>query len=275
MDIDQNLIAQFPVVIQSYTHQLLILYQIETVPAPIVDMNKQTDSYRHLQIDRPYTALNSETYISIRQQELWTCKKIGYKFYYKELFWVKHKSKCSCESAIFFNLGPDIIKENCKFAYYFNKTNITPMVPDRGNEINLVNKPGDKHNICNINNDISIKIPSHPYVLVNGSVLCNCGIEAENNFLLESLAACHHVKSKLVMYFMGNTTFVNYLNSLDNLIDSLKVPLLLNKTTYKQILPISLPTPEYDSKLWMVPDTAEKEIFWFMGKTYLYRIRIV
>ena len=43
--------------------------------------------------------------------------------------------------------------------------------------------------ICSINNNIPVRIPSYPYVLVNRSVLCNCGIKAENNYLLESLAA--------------------------------------------------------------------------------------
>ena len=80
-------------------------------------------SYPHLQVDRPYTALNSETYITIRQQELRTCKRIGCEFYCEELFMVKHKSKYSCESAIYFDLNPEIMKENCKFTFYYNKTN--------------------------------------------------------------------------------------------------------------------------------------------------------
>ena len=46
----------------------------------------------HVQVDRPYNALNSETYITIWQQELGTCKRKGYKFYCEELFVVKHKS---------------------------------------------------------------------------------------------------------------------------------------------------------------------------------------
>ena len=75
--------------------------------------------------------------------------------------------------------------------------------------------------MCNVKNDILVKIPSCPYVLVNKSVLCNCEIEVENNFLLESLAACHDVESKLIMYFMVNTAFVNYL---DKLTESLKFP---------------------------------------------------
>ena len=75
---DKNLIIQFPVFIQPYTQQPLILYQIETVPVPIIDQNIQAQSYMHLQIDKPYIALNSETFISIRQQELRACKRIGF-----------------------------------------------------------------------------------------------------------------------------------------------------------------------------------------------------
>ena len=83
---------------------------------------------------------------------------------------VKYKSKYSCASVIYFNLGPDIIKENCNFVYYFSKTDHSPKVSDGSNEIVLANWPDDRHIICNINNDISVKIPSHPHVLVNRGV---------------------------------------------------------------------------------------------------------
>ena len=102
-------------------------------------------------------ALNSETYISIRQQELRTCKIIGYEFYCEEPFVVKHKSKYSYESMIYFNLDSDTIKENCKFKFYYNKTDITPTILDGGNEIILAHWPDDKHFICNINNDIPVR----------------------------------------------------------------------------------------------------------------------
>ena len=70
IDRDGNLIIQFPIFIQPYAQQLLILYQIETLAVPIVNKNKQANLYTHLQIDRPYIALNSEMYISIRQDEI-------------------------------------------------------------------------------------------------------------------------------------------------------------------------------------------------------------
>ena len=129
---------------------------------------------------------------------------------------------------IYFNLSSDIIKENCNFAYYFTKTDIKPTVLHGRNETILANWPDNKHIVCNVNNDISVNIPSFPYVLVNRSVLCNCRIEVENNFLLESLAACHDAESKLVAYFTVNTAFVNYL---DNITESLKFPIFLYRTT--------------------------------------------
>ena len=153
----------------------MILYQLETVPVQISDQNNRALSYTHLQVKKPYIALNSKMFISLQQQELRTCKRIGYEFYCEELFVVKHNTKYSSESAIYFNLGTDIIKENCNFRFYYNKTDITSTVLDGGNEIILANWPNNKHIICNINYDIPVKIPSHLYVLVNRSVLCNCG----------------------------------------------------------------------------------------------------
>ena len=78
---NKNLIIQFSIFIQPYTQQPLIWYQIETVPVPIIDQNTQAHSYTHLQIDRLYIALSSETYIAITQQEQRTYKRIRYEFY--------------------------------------------------------------------------------------------------------------------------------------------------------------------------------------------------
>ena len=61
IDKDRNLIIQFPVFVQPYTQKPLVLYQLETVPIPILDQNIKEHSYTHLQIEKPYIALNSET----------------------------------------------------------------------------------------------------------------------------------------------------------------------------------------------------------------------
>ena len=144
--------------LSNHTPRNLWFYiKLETVPVPILDRNNEAQSYMHLQVRKPYIALNSETYISLRQQELRSCKRIGHEFYCEELFAVKHKSSYSCESAIYFNLTTDIVRNNCNFDFYFNKTDVNTTVLDGGDEIVMANWPNDKHIICNMNNDI----PSH------------------------------------------------------------------------------------------------------------------
>ena len=141
----------------------------------------------------------------------------------------------------------DIIRNNCNFDFYYNKTDVTPTVLDGRDEIILANWPNDKHIIWNINNDIPVKIPSHPYVLVNRSILCNCGIEADNHHLLQSIASCNKKMTKLIMYFTINLAFTNYLDMLPNLTELLT--LIRERTHYEQPIPIHLNIPHYGSSL--------------------------
>ena len=83
----RNLIIQFLVFVQPHTQQHLILYQIETVPVPIVDKNKQVQSYTYLKAKKPYIALNQETYISLQMQELNQCRRLDMNFIVKNYLW--------------------------------------------------------------------------------------------------------------------------------------------------------------------------------------------
>ena len=98
-----------------------------------------------------------------------------------------------------------------------------------------------------INNDIPIRIPSHPYVLVNRSVLCNCGIEADNHHLLKSIAACDNKVTKLIMCFTINLAFTHYLDMLPNLTDSL--PIIKDRMRYEEPLPLNLGIPHFENSL--------------------------
>ena len=247
-DHQRNLIVQFPMFVHPYTQERLIMYQIETVPVPILDKNEQVQSYTELKIENPYITLNEETYIMLCAQELKMCKKIGYEYYCEDLFVVKSKTRYSCASAIYFNLESDIIKENCEFWYYYNKTDIKPTVLDGRFQIILANWPNYRKIICSHNNNILISIPIHPYVLMNRSILCNCDVEAESNFLLESLAACKgsETKTDLEMHFTINLAFMNYF---DDIIEELGIPVSRNWTTQEQILPLSIETFQINPNL--------------------------
>ena len=181
-------------------------------------------------------------------QELNNCKRIGYEYFCEELFVVRSKHKYSCASAVYFNSNHDI-KENCDSYYYHNKTDVMPFVLDGGKQIILANLPNYKRKICTYKNNIPVK--SHPYVLLDRNILCNCDIEAESNFLLESLATCEeHEKPDLEMYFMVNLAFVNYLEQLN---ETITTPINRNWTSAKQPISISLDSFQVSPKVMHMP----------------------
>ena len=179
----------------------------------------------------------------------------------EELFVVKSKHKYSCAGTVYFNSNHDI-KENFDFYYYHNKSNVTPSMLDGGRQIILANWPDYKRIMCTYNNNILVNIPSHPYVLLDRNILCNCDIETESNFLLELLAACReHERPDLEMYFTVNLAFVDYLEEL-----TITTPINRNWTSFKQPLPFFLESFQLSSKLMHTPVMLREFIESVSGK---------
>ena len=101
--------------------------------------------------------------------------------------------------------------------------------------------------------------------------MCNCDIEAESNFLLESLAACReHEKPDLEMHFTVNLAFVDYLDQLNETIDT---PIIRNWTNQKQILPISLESFKINSSLLQAQKTLREVVTQYKEKRKLIVIQ--
>ena len=72
-----------------------------------------------------------------------------------------------------------------------------------------------------------------------------------------------HTISDLIMYFMVNTVFIHYFNSLTN---DLEIDTLQNWTMHEQVLPISLQTFDFDSKLLEAPKTLKDFVYQYQQK---------
>ena len=202
------LIVVFPAFIKDYKQPPLALFEIESVPVPIKDGNKQVDSYSQVVIEKPYIATGKDYYIQLCMTELAMCKNIQYIYYCKELFVVKHKSKHSCISAIFYNLGPSVVMENCTFYYMYNAT-VLPVILDGGKEVLLANFYGQRSLKCASQNWGLFKpIPTHTYTVVQREFLCDCQLDLEHASVLHRLNACSGSKPQnLVMKFLVNLAF--------------------------------------------------------------------
>ena len=88
-------------------------------------------------------------------------------------------------------------------------------------------------------------------MLLDRNILCNCDVEAENNFLLESLAACNeYEKPDLEMYFTVNLAFMDYLEQLN---ETLTTPINKNWMKAKQHIPVSLDSFPINPKFMHAP----------------------
>ena len=203
----EELVVAFPVFIQDHTRESM------AVKVPITDTNLAANSYTEVETSKPYIAFNNDYYIQLCISELHMCKQIWHSYFCEELFLVKHKSKHSYESAIYYNLSKEVINEYCSFKYFYNTT-VMPSVLDGGPQILLANTLTPKRLICTYASDKAHPVPSHNYVLVNRSILCNCHMESGLTYLLKSIAFCETASADYAMSFALNLAFLHMIQDL-------------------------------------------------------------
>ena len=144
--------------------------------------------------------------------ELVMCKLIRYTYYCEELFVAKHKSKHSCASAIFYDLGPQVVSRNCKFDYKYNQT-VPPVILDGGRQLLLANFYGPRSPKCNSQNGgLPNLLQNSTYAVVPRDFLCDCQLDLEHASVLCQLSSCHHnTSNKLIVAFVVNIAFYEIL----------------------------------------------------------------
>ena len=233
--IDENdrLVVCFPIFVKDFSRKSMTLYQIETVPVLILDTNVEASSYSQAVINKPYIASNNDYYIQLEIEELFMCKQIKHIYFCEELFLVKHKTKHSCESALFYDLESTLVKQNCQFKYFYNTT-VIPSVLDGGSEIVLANMLNEKRLICTYDQGLAKPLPASPYVLVDRRILCHCHIQSGLTYVLKNIGSCNSTEQPVLYY--TNLAFLNYFSSFLN--DSEEIP--SNPMEDETVLPIAM-----------------------------------
>ena len=136
------------------------------------------------------------------------CKNVRYIYYCEELFVIKHKSRHSCVSAIFYNLGPAAVTNHCKFDYMYNAT-VPPVILDGGRDVLLANFHGPRSLKCSsVNGGLAKPAPELSYAVVNREFLCDCRLEMEHASVLRQLSSCSpSSSSKMEVKFVINLAF--------------------------------------------------------------------
>ena len=81
-------------------------------------------------------------------------------------------------------------------------------------ELFLVKHKSPKRLICTYASDMARPVPSHDYVLVSRSMLCNCHMESGLTYLLKSIAFCEDASTDYTMSFALNLAFLHMIQEL-------------------------------------------------------------
>ena len=220
-----SLIISFQVFVKDFRQPPLKLYEVDTVAVPIPDRNNKADSYTKVCIHKPYLAAGDDYYIQLKMTELVMCKSIRHTYYCEELFVVKHKSRHSCASAIFYDLGPEEVVQKCQFVYIYNIT-MPPTVLDGGRSLLLANFHGPRSLKCNSKNGgLPKPAPEHAYAVVDQSFLCDCQLDLEHHAtILRQLSSCTDNRTAhFRVEFVVNLGFYQLLqNRSPNLVENIR-----------------------------------------------------
>ena len=97
------------------------------------------------------------------------------------------------------------------YAYSTGVTQFRTAHLDGGSTILLANMLSPKRLICKKDFPMARPLPSHSYVLVNRSILCNCDLQTGLNYLLKSLSSCDS-GAPFTMYFAVNSAFQHFMS---------------------------------------------------------------
>ena len=160
-----------PLFIRPSLQDPMYIYNVRTIPVPyhinaaMVDETENNSAYTHIIPDTEMVAMNRDTYINVDQSELKQCIKFSVMYFCEQTFLMKHTSEHTCETAIYHEQSPDIIKDKCNIQYY-PELNPTLQILDAGKHILLGNIPEHWSVVCSKNDPIPNPLESSKYVII-------------------------------------------------------------------------------------------------------------
>ena len=85
MDKHNSLAKTFPIFIKASNAEILVIYEIYTVPVHTNNSNKTTDGYSAVTISKPYITINDKYYIQLCIPKPHICKHINYEYFHEKL----------------------------------------------------------------------------------------------------------------------------------------------------------------------------------------------
>ena len=214
----QNMIVlQIPIYIKPITQKPLLMYKIKTIPVPyhinekMIDSTESNYTYTEIIDTAEMIAMSDETYVDVKLDDLDQCIKISTVYFCERLMLIKHRSQHTCESAIYHNEAPQVVKEKCVIRYYTH-LDPKPMMIDSGDMLLLGNLPRPWITRCDKNIQIPETLQAGSYVIVYKHELCECSIMAGNPVwkVERNINYCRENTTQIHLYHTVNMAVMIY-----------------------------------------------------------------
>ena len=205
-----------PLFIRPNLQEPMYVYNVKTIPVPyhinseMIDETESQKAYTQIIPDTEMVAMNRDTYINVDQSELKQCIKFSVMYFCEQTFLMKHTGEHTCETAIYHEQSPDLIKDKCNIQYY-PELDPTPQILDAGKHILLGNIPEPWSVVCSKNDPISNPLEASKYVIIKKKDLCQCSLSAGTWYIQENIVHCEEeASSDLQLYYTVNMAVMIY-----------------------------------------------------------------
>ena len=205
-----------PLFIRPNLQEPMYVHNVRTIPVPyhinskMIDDTESVKAYTQIIPDTEMVAMNRDTYINVDHSELKQCIKFSVMYCCEQTFLMKHTSEHTCETAIYHEQSPDLIKDKCNIQYY-PELDPTPQILDAGKHILLGNIPEPWSVVCSKNDPIPNPLQASKYVIIKKKDLCQCSLSAGTWYIQENIVHCEEeASSDLQLYYIVNMAVMIY-----------------------------------------------------------------
>ena len=216
-----TMVITFPVLFKQKEHVIpYALYSIETVPVPVLDLNRERNSYTTIEYEKPYIAVRGQKHITLTLAEMLYCKDIYQTKICEDIYTIRDKDSLSCAAAIFYGATDEIVKQKCKVKFEIDRKKLTPVILDGGEYIVMANMLHKKLIVCTDNEALPSPLEEEDYIKIKKSILCKCKIEVirpDGSVDVEipnTISSCNEKPTTKVALYTVNRAFYMYAKDL-------------------------------------------------------------
>ena len=205
-----------PLFVRPNLQEPMYVYNVKTIPVPyhinseMIDEIESEKAYTQIIPDIEMVAMNRDTYINVDHSELKQCIRFSVMYFCEQTFLMKHTSEHTCETAIYHEQSPDLIKDKCNIQYY-PELDPTAQILDAGKHILLGNIPEPWSVVCSKNDPIPNPLEASKYVIIKKKDLCQCSLSTGTWYIQENIVHCEEeVSSDLQLDYTVNMAVMVY-----------------------------------------------------------------